>query len=285
MDKFKEEGKGISVQGIRINNLRFADDVDVLGEDRTELENTVHMLNEEAKKYGLYMNFNKTKTMVFGDQYMTPSQITVEGEQLENVETFTYLGSIMTYNLDCRKEIRIRIAKGTAILKAMDKIWKSRAIKTKTKVQVLKTCVFSSAMYGCETWVLTKDSQKRVLAFERKCYRKILRIGWTQRIHNEEVYRRVEMKENLMQKIIHRKLGMFGHICRMGDERNIKALVFGMMEGKNKRGRPHREWTDDIEEWGGADLQQLSHVAQDRHKWKEVVKRASDTYGYWAHGS
>jgi hypothetical protein len=86
-------------------------------------------------------------------------------------------------------------------------------------------------MYGCETWVLTKDSQKRVLAFERKCYRKILRIGWTQRIHNEEVYRRVEMKENLMQKIIQRKLGMFGHICRMGDERNIKALVFGMMEG------------------------------------------------------
>ena len=98
------------------------------------------MLNDEARKYGLFMNFDKTKTMIFGDKVFT-NRIVVEGVQLENVERFTYLGSNMTYDLDCRGEIKIRIAKGTAVLKAMDKIWKSSTISTKTK-----TCVFSCMM-------------------------------------------------------------------------------------------------------------------------------------------
>jgi hypothetical protein len=279
MDKIKNEAKGISVQGMNINNLRFADDVDILEEDATRLELTTQMLSDEAKKYGLFMNFDKTKTMIFGDKDLT-HRVMVDGEQLENVERFTYLGSNMTYDLDCKSEIKIRIAKGTAALKGLDTIWKSRAINIKTKIAVLKACVFSSMMYGCETWILTKDSQRRILSFERKCYRKTLRIGWTQRVSNEELYKRINLKENLMQKVIQRKLGLFGHFCRMRDDRKIKSLVFGIMEGANKRGRPHREWTDDIEEWCGADLQKLGHLAQNRLDWRDIVKRASDTYGH-----
>ena len=279
MDKIKGEGKGISVQGMCINNLRFADDVDILDEDPIELEKTTQELYDEAKKYGLYMNFDKTKTMVFGDKNIT-RRIVVEGMQLENVERFNYLGSSMTYDLDCKSEIKIRIARGTAALKAMDKVWKSSAINIKTKLKVLKTCVFSTMLYGCETWVLTKDLQRRVLSFERKCYRKLLRIGWTQKVTNEEVYKRVNMTENLLQKVIQRKLGLFGHICRMKEDRKIKALIFGIMDGRNKRGRPHREWADDIEEWGGANLQELGHAAQSRQGWKDIVRRASDTYGH-----
>ena len=88
------------------------------------------------------------------------------------------------------------------------------------------------------------------------------------------------MTENLMQKVIQRKLGLFGHICRMKEDRKIKALMFGIMEGTNKRGRPHREWTDDIEEWCGTDLQKLCHAAQNRVEWRDIVKKASDTYGH-----
>jgi hypothetical protein len=69
----------------------------------------------------------------------------------------------------------------------MDKIWKSKAVSIETKLAVLRTCVFSSMLYGCETWVLTKDSERRILAFERKCYREILRIGRTQKVTNEEL--------------------------------------------------------------------------------------------------
>ena len=83
-----------------------------------------------------------------------------------------------------------------------------------------------------------------------------------------------------MQKVIQRKLGLFGHIRRMKGDRKIKALMFGIMEGTNIRSRPHREWTDDIEEWCGIDLQKLCHAAQNRVEWRDIVKKVSDTYGH-----
>ena len=117
-----------------------------------------------------------------------------------------------------------------------------------------------------------------------KCYRKTLRIGWTQKVTNEELYRKIQLTETLLQKVIQRKLRLFGHICRMNDSRKIKTLVFGMMDGSNKRGRPHREWSDDIEQWCGATLQELSHAALDRQQLAAIVTMASDTNGRLAHG-
>ena len=278
LDKIRDEEAGVSISGTRINHLAFADDIDMIEEEEQQLRNALKALIDEGTRYGLTMNFDKTKTMVFGEKEID-QKIIVDGHELENVDHFTYLGCCVTYDLSCKKEIVIRIAKATAALKAMEKIWKSKAINLQTKLSVLNTCIFSCMLYGCEAWVMTKECERRVLAFERKCYRKILRIAWTQKINNEEVYRRIQVKENLMQKIIQRKLRLFGHICRMKDDRKIKTLVFGMMDGKNRRGRPHREWADDITGWCGASLQQLSHTAQDRAKWSSVVHKASDTYG------
>ena len=141
------------------------------------------MPKSRTHTFEIVSHVDKTKTMVFGEKNLA-KKIVVDGIQLENVENFTYLGSNMTYDLDGRKEVLVRIAKASAALKAMDKIWKSKAIKLKTKLSVLKTCVFSSMLYGCEAWVITKYIEGRILAFERKCYRKIMRIGWTQKVSN-----------------------------------------------------------------------------------------------------
>src|SRR6218665_798871 len=91
------------------------------------------------------------------------------------------------------------------------------------------------------------------MAFERKCYRKILRIGWTQKVTNTDLYGRIQLKENILQKLIGRKLGLFGHICRMHNNRKIKELMFGRIEDTNKREKPHREWQDEIIR-GGRDV-------------------------------
>src|SRR6218665_2605512 len=95
---------------------RDADDIDIISIYNIEL-------NYEGKRYGLNMNFEKTKTMVFGEKDW-PRKMEIDGNQLENVEKFTYLGCLNTYNLDSKKEILVRIAKATAALSAMDKIWK-----------------------------------------------------------------------------------------------------------------------------------------------------------------
>ena len=85
------------------------------------------------------------------------------------MEKFTYLGCLNTY-LDSKKKTMERIAKATAALNAMDKIWKSTTIPKKLKLEVLKTCVFSGMLYGCEVWTITKLAEAKILAFERKCY-------------------------------------------------------------------------------------------------------------------
>jgi len=82
-----------------------------------------------------------------------------------------------------------------------------------------------------------------------------------------------------MQTVIERKLNMFGHICRMNDNRLIKRTVFGMMNGTSKRGRPAREWLDDIREWCKQDMHTLSKVSQDWTKFREIVKHACDANG------
>jgi len=151
-------------------------------------------------------------------------------------------------------------------------------------MKVLNTTIFSTALYGCETWVFTSAMRRRILAFENKCYRKILRIKWTQKITNEEVFQRVGRTETILQKAVRRKLSLFGHIARMGDDRKLKTLVFGIMEGNNRRGRPHREWTDDVEDWCGEPLQKLFHLAQDKYGWRKRIKLALDTYEHTAPG-
>jgi len=85
-----------------------------------------------------------------------------------------------------------------------------------------------------------------------------------------------------MQKLIGRKLRLFGHICRMHNNRRIKELMFRRMEGANRRGRPRWEWLDDITEWAKASLQELSQAAMDRKNWKSLAKMAPNTYGRWA---
>src|SRR6218665_2023490 len=76
--------------------------------------------------------------------------------------------------------------------------------------------------------------------------------GWMQKVTNAELYRRIDLTENLMQKIITRKLELFGHICRMENDRKIKSVVFRRLDGTNERGRPHKEWMDNITDWCGA---------------------------------
>jgi len=85
---------------------------------------------------------------------------------------------------------------------------------------------------------------------------------------------------NIMQRMIDRKMYFFGHICRMQDERLIKQVVFGIMDGKNKRGRPKRRWTDDLADWCNKDICTLCSSAMDRKKWTHLVKYVVVTNGH-----
>lgn len=279
MDGIQDSGSGISVQGLQLNNLRFADDIDMMEESCEMLTASVHELDKAAKNAGLRINVGKTKSMVFGREDIE-NEITLGNEKIENVKEFVYLGSLLTWDNDCGKDIRARIAKGKGVLAGFNNIWRSKEISNKTKLNILRSCVFSTALYASESWTLKKVDRAKILAFEMYCYRRLLHISWTQKITNLEIRKRLGLKEDLVQAIMRRKLQLFGHICRMDNCRKIKSVMLGVVEGTGRKGRPNREWLDDITEWFQKDLYTVYTRAQDRGEWKKMVKYALDTYGH-----
>jgi len=270
MDQVRQNTCGINIGGIVINNLRFADDIDLIDEDASSLQRLVEQTKTAAEQSGLMLNTNKTKTMVFGDRNIE-SSIHVAGNTIENVEKFEYLGSLLTWDNNCSEEIKRRIGKATGALASLKHIWNSKKLKIENKLRILTTCVFSVLLYASETWTLKEADKKKLLAFEMKCYRRILKINWRDMIRNEDIRKRISKDETIIDIIKKRKLRLFGHICRMEDTRLIKHIIFSKMEGKSRRGRPCREWLDDITEWCQRSGQDLFHLAQDRQAWKNLI--------------
>ena len=137
------------------------------------------------------------------------------------------MGSVITWDNDCSKDIRARIAKAKGVFAGFNNIWKSKQIRYHTKVNLLRSCVFSVALYASECWTLKKIDKDKLLAFEMYCYRSILRLSWTQKVKNIEVRERLNIKDDLIQVIMSRKLKLFGHIMRMENSRKIKRSVVG----------------------------------------------------------
>ena len=277
-----EDQGGLSVHGYKITNLRYADDIDLVSTSSEQLQQSLDEVTKRANKAGLKVNVGKTKYMTFGEQH-PPTPIKVEDKEVDTVEEFEYLGSLITWDNDCSKEIKRRIGKAYGALSGFNKLWNSKAISLGTKIKVLRACVFSILLYACETWTLKKTDVTKLNAFEMKCYRRLLNIRWFHRISNDEVWQRVSMedstKKNIVQTVMQRKLRFFGHICRMPDHRLIKTTIFGIIEGNNKRGRPKREWLDDIKEWCQKSVWQTKTIAMDRDKWRKFVDASIDTHG------
>ena len=197
---------------------------------------------------GLKISSGKIKTMVFGKEKIE-KEIHVGDTIIENVKEFTYLGSMLTWDNDHTREIKLRVDKAKVVIVEFKDILKSKEIKPSPKIRLLKTCVFSVALYASETWTLKKTDRDKILAFEMYCYRWILQIRRTQKIRNAEIRNRLNIREDLIQEKMRKMLSLFGHITRIDDSRKIKKIMVGIMDGANRRARPCREWIDDMTEW------------------------------------
>ena len=199
-----------TIQGLPIRDLRYADDTALLATSPKGLENLIMSVKEHSEQKGLHLNVKKTKIMDI-DKCKEEAKIRVNGEEIERVNNFEYLGARIEANGKSSPEIRRRLAMAASKLKKMTKIWKGQCVDTKLKI--LKSTVFPTATYGCEAWTINPSDAKKITAFEMKCYRKILRIPWTDKVTNKEVLSRMRIKSTaLLQSIMQLKLGYFGHI-------------------------------------------------------------------------
>ena len=131
-----------------------------------------------------------------------------------------------------------------ASMRKYNKIWRNKNITVNTKVRLLKAVITSIALYGCQSWTLSKEMEKRIESFEFKCYRHILQIPYTAHVANESIKNQIDAttgtSERLLGTVRKRKLQWFGHLVRQ-DNSLAKMIMEGMVEGKRGRGRPEKQ--------------------------------------------
>ena len=147
-----EAQAGIKIAGRNINNLRYTDDTTLVAENKEELKSLFMKMKEESEKVGLKFNIQKTKIMTSGP--ITSLQI--DGETVETVTDFIFLGSKITVDGNCSHEIKRHLLFGRTVMTNLNSILKSRGITLLTKVHLVKAMVFPVVRYGCESWTIKK---------------------------------------------------------------------------------------------------------------------------------
>ena len=137
----------------------------------------------------------------------------------------------------------------------------------------MKCYVWSTLLYGCETWVFKKEAVNRLQAFEMWIYRKMLKISWNSFTPNNRVLERMNEKRKLMSTIMQRKLSFFGHLQRGAQFSFPRLILEGKLQGKRAPGRQRRKWLDDIREWTGLNYPQLKRVVQNRKAFRIMTAK------------
>ena len=165
-------------------------------------------VKEDSENVGLKLNIQKSKIMASGP--ITSWEI--DGETVETVGDFTFLGSKITADGDCSHEFKIHLLLGRKVMTNLDSILKSSDITLPTRVRLVKAMVFPVVMYGCESWTIQKAECQRIDAFKLWCWRRLLRVSWTARRSNQSILKEISPEYTLEGLMLKLKLQYFGHL-------------------------------------------------------------------------
>ena len=200
-----------------------------MAESEEELKSLLMKVKEESEKVGLKLNIQKTKIMASSPIISWE----IDGETVETVSDFIFLGSKITADGDYSHEIKRRLLLGRKVMTNLDSIFKSRDITLPTKVCLVKAMVFPVVMYGCEGWTMKKAERQRIDAFELWCWRRLLRVPWTARRSYQSILKEISPEYSLEELMLN--LQYFGHPLQRADSLE-KTLMLGKMEGGRRRG-------------------------------------------------
>ena len=202
-------------------------------------------------------------------------EIEVNGQKLETVINFKYLGS-NACDEGSKPEILSRIAQTTEALKRLKPVWNNSSISPSSKIRLMRFRVTSIFLYAYESWILTAELQRRIRAMEMRCYRKILRISYKDHITNEEVCAKIQQAIGPQEVLIivkRRKLKWNRQVSRSSGL--AKIILQGTVKGGKRQGKQKKRWEDNIREWTGLEFAKSQRAELNGEKWTKLIVKSS----------
>ena len=263
-----KENLGVQIQGEAVSMIRFADDIALLGENEKALEESLLEMASILNDYNMKINKKKTKVLVCSKEAEArKTHVKFEGENLQQVKEFSYLGSKITTDVKCHSEVKQRIHQAKKAFLSKRSLLCCKKISLQVRKNFLKTYVWSVALYGAETWTLLKNDMSRLEAFEMWCYRRMLKISYIERVPNEEVLQRIGENRSILRTIKKRRVKLIGHTLR--HEGILQHIFESGLGRKTIRGRPPKDYCSQIrEDVGCSSYREMKRLARDRDIWR-----------------
>ncbi|KAK0422441.1 hypothetical protein QR680_007575 [Steinernema hermaphroditum] len=235
------EDFGINISGTKLSNLRFADiDIALIANTEEELQQMVTELDEASRRSGLKINREKTKILATEE-----ASIRLNGEVIEQVEAFVYLGQELRLRRDHYKEITRRIQSGWNVFRRYTDFLTSRSVLMRWKRRLFDQCVLPAMLYGSETWSLTKSARKRLATAQRRMERRMVGVRLIDRKSNEWL-RGVTKVKDIDEAARRRKWNFAWKMANGSLEKWSIRLEEWRPPVKRPLGRPRTRWSDEF---------------------------------------
>ena len=235
----------------------------LLSHNHHQMQEKTNRLAETSSQVGLNIHEGKTKSMRINTSSTQP--IILGDTRLEEVESFTYLGSTISSEGGTDADVKARIGKARTSFLLLRNIWRSREIQVATKIRIFNSNVKSVLLYGAETWRTTKLTINKLQTFTNKCLRRILKIYWPEKISNNDLWMKTQQLP-AADEIGRRRWRWIGHTLRKPESNTTRQALTWNPQGKRNRGRPKNTWRRDLQ----ADTKRLGCT------WSQIEKNASD---------